>query len=88
MKMKTFAMLAAFASVVIGAFGAGAIHGQPQTQPRRPTFYISAFEVAHPEDIKPCSQQVHATFAPFGGGYVVRGGKTASLEREPPSVSR
>jgi uncharacterized protein (DUF1330 family) len=40
--------------------------------------------VTDPEGIKPYSQQVDATFAPFGGRYVVRGGKTASLEGEPP----
>ncbi|WP_189611029.1 DUF1330 domain-containing protein [Pigmentiphaga litoralis] len=42
--------------------------------------YVSEFEVTDPEGIKPYSAGVDATFAPFGGRYIVRGGTVASLE--------
>jgi uncharacterized protein (DUF1330 family) len=84
MKTRTIALLAAVASVAIGAFGTGAIFAQAQSPPTRPAFYISEFELSDPEGIKPYSQRVEATFAPFTGRYVVRGGQTASLEGDQP----
>jgi uncharacterized protein (DUF1330 family) len=84
MKTRTTALLAAVASVAIGAFGAGAIFAQTQSQPKRPAFYISEFELSDPEGIKPYGQQVEATFAPFTGRYIVRGGQTTSLEGDQP----
>ena len=84
MKTRTFALLAAVACVTFGAFGTGAILAQTQNPPRGPAFYISEFELSDPEGIKPYSQQVEATFAPFTGRYVVRGGQTASLEGDQP----
>ena len=45
-----------------------------------PAIYVSEFEVTDPEGIKPYSAGVDATFAPFGGRYIVRGGTVASLE--------
>ena len=84
MKMKTVVMLAAVASLTIGALGAATIHAQTPTQPTRPAFYVAEFEVTDAEGIKPYSQQVEATFMPFSGRYVARGGKTVSLEGETP----
>ena len=84
MKARNIALLAAVASIAIGTFGTGAILAQTQSQPKRPAFYISEFELSDPEGIKPYSQQVEATFAPFTGRYVVRGGQTASLEGDQP----
>jgi uncharacterized protein (DUF1330 family) len=84
MKTRTIALLATVASVAIGAFGTGAIFAQTQSPPKRPAFYISEFELSDPEGIKPYSQQVEATFAPFTGRYIVRGGQTASLEGDQP----
>jgi uncharacterized protein (DUF1330 family) len=69
---------------VIGAFGTGAIVAQTQNQAKQPAFYISEFELSDPEGIKPYSQQVETTFTPFTGRYLVRGGRTASLEGEQP----
>jgi uncharacterized protein (DUF1330 family) len=84
MKAKTVAILAAVASLAIGAFGVPAIHAQTPTQPMRPAFYVAEFEVTDAEGIKPYSQQVEATFKPFSGRYVARNGKTVSLEGEAP----
>jgi uncharacterized protein (DUF1330 family) len=46
-------------------------------------YYISEFEVTDAEGIRPYSLAVESTFRPYGGKYVVRGGKTVSLEGEP-----
>jgi uncharacterized protein (DUF1330 family) len=83
MKTKTVAMLAAVASLGIGAFGVAAIHAQTPTPPR-PAFYVAEFEVTDAEGIKPYSQHVEATFKPFSGRYIARSGKTESLEGEAP----
>ena len=84
MNMRTIGLLAVVGAVATGAFGTDVIFAQTQTQPKRPAFYISEFELSDPEGIKPYSQQVEATFAPFTGRYVVRGGQTASLEGDQP----
>jgi uncharacterized protein (DUF1330 family) len=47
---------------------------------KAPAFYVAEFELTNPEGIRPYSAAVESTFTPFGGRYVVRGGKTASLE--------
>lgn len=46
-------------------------------------YYISEFEVTDPDGIRPYSAAVESTFVPFGGRYVVRGGRIASREGEP-----
>ena len=84
MNTRGIVLLAVVAAVATGAFGTDVIFAQTQTQPKRPAFYVSEFELSDPEGIKPYSQQVEATFAPFTGRYVVRGGQTASLEGDQP----
>jgi uncharacterized protein (DUF1330 family) len=58
-----------------------------QTQPaggaRASAYYIAEFELTDPEGIRPYSAAVESTFTPFGGRYVVRGGKVTSLEGAP-----
>jgi uncharacterized protein (DUF1330 family) len=56
-----------------------AAHAQTSSS-KAPAFYISEFELTNPEGIRPYSAAVESTFTPFGGRYVVRGGKVASLE--------
>ena len=56
-------------------------HGQTAAAPR-PAYYLADFELTHPDAIKPYSAQVAATFAPFGGRYLVRGGTQTLLEGE------
>ena len=85
MKMKTIAQVSALLTIVgVGVLSAQSIHAQAPSQSARPALYVSEFELTDPEGIKPYSQQVDGTFAPFSGRYVVRGGKTVSLEGEPP----
>jgi uncharacterized protein (DUF1330 family) len=49
-----------------------------------PAYYVAEFEVTDPEGMKPYSAKVEATFKPYGGHFIVRGGKTISLEGEAP----
>jgi uncharacterized protein (DUF1330 family)/quinol monooxygenase YgiN len=52
--------------------------------PQRKAYYIAHFEPSNPEAIKPYSARVASTFQPFGGRFVVRGGRVAPLEGEGP----
>jgi uncharacterized protein (DUF1330 family) len=84
MKTNKPALVAVLASVAISALGITAPRAQEPSAAQRPAFYISEFELTDPEGIKPYSARVDATFAPFGGRYVVRGGQIAPLEGEAP----
>ena len=46
----------------------------------RPAIYVAEFEVTDMEGIKPYSAQVESSFAPFGGRFLVRGGRLVSQE--------
>ena len=46
-------------------------------------YYLSEFELTDAEGIRPYSAAVESTFRPYGGWYVVRGGKVISLEGAP-----
>ena len=84
MKTKYTVVLAVLAGVVIGALAVTGLHAQTASSSNLPAFYISEFELTDPAGIKPYSARVASTFEPFGGRYIVRGGKIASLEGEPP----
>ena len=61
-----------------------ALHAQAPSRPVAPAYYIADFELTDPEGIRPYSAGVAATFEPFGGRFIVRGGEIAALEGEPP----
>ena len=67
-----------------GAVGAGLVpaRAQPAVTPR--AYYVAEFELRDPEGIKPYSAGVAGTFEPFGGRFIVRGGRIAALEGPPP----
>lgn len=82
MKTMRSLLLALLTCVAISSFPTKALKAQtPGAKP--PAYYLSEFELTDPEGIKPYSAAVESTFTPFGGRYVVRGGKVASLEGEP-----
>jgi len=83
MKTKRYLLLAVFCAIAAGGLPLTAGHAQAPAAAKPVAFYISEFEVTNPDGIKPYSAAVDSTFAPFGGRYVVRGGKVASLEGEP-----
>jgi uncharacterized protein (DUF1330 family) len=46
-------------------------------------YYLAEFRLTDAEGIRPYSAAVESTFRPYGGSYVVRGGKVTSLEGAP-----
>jgi len=83
MKMKP-GMRHLFATTVIGLAAASGPHAQEAPAGKARAFYISEFVVTDREGMKPYSAQVESTFRPFGGRYIVRGGKISTLEGEGP----
>lgn len=83
MLKRTF-FLAVLTGGAVCAVGAGLVpaRAQPAATPR--AYYVAEFELRDPEGIKPYSAGVAGTFEPFGGRYVVRGGRIAALEGPPP----
>lgn len=53
-----------------------------------PAYYVAEFEVTDPEGMKPYSAQVESTFKPYGGHFIVRGGKILPLEGAAPARRR
>lgn len=58
-------------------------HAQPGPTATGPAIYVSEFEVTDPDGMKPYSANVEASFATFGGRYIVRGGNVVSQEGAP-----
>lgn len=83
MKSKRSLLFALLTAAVICGLPAKTLYAQPVPGAKPPAYYISEFELTDPEGIRPYSAAVESTFAPFGGRYVVRGGKVALLEGEP-----
>ena len=48
--------------------------------PPASAIYVAEFEVTDMDGIKPYSANVESTFAPFGGRFIVRGGRLVSQE--------
>ncbi|MGA2607307.1 MAG: DUF1330 domain-containing protein [Terriglobia bacterium] len=74
--------LAVLAGVLIGVAGVRAIHAQQVKTP--PAYVIAEVEVTDPTTLKKYSETAPQIVESFNGRYVVRGGKTQSLEGEPP----
>ncbi len=83
MKTKS-TLVAVLAGVVIGAIAIKALHPEALSASKVPAFYIAEFEVIDRESLKPYSAGVQSTLEPFGGRFIVRGGKIAALEGEAP----
>jgi uncharacterized protein (DUF1330 family) len=82
MKANRKLVLAALVGVSIGAVCARVI--QAQQVKLAPGYFIAEVEVTDPAMAQKYGEKVPATLAPFNHHYVVRGGKTQSLEGEPP----
>ncbi len=82
MKTNLKLALAVLAGVSIGAAGARTIHAQQVKAP--PAYVIAEVDVTDPATMQKYGEKVPETLAPFEHHYVVRGGKTQSLEGEPP----
>jgi len=74
--------------VLLGMLGLGlagavrlvSVPGQAQSVATSKAYYVAEFELTDPEGIKPYSTGVAATFKPFGGRFIVRGGKLVSRD--------
>jgi uncharacterized protein (DUF1330 family) len=76
-------VLAVLAGIMIGVAGAAAIHAQQVKAP--PAYVVADVDVTDPTTFQKYAAQVPGTLVPFDGHYLVRGGKTKSLEGEPPT---
>lgn len=86
MKIRSALLMAAMCSLIWGPMqsrSAMAAQDLPLANTQQPpVYYVSEFEVTDPEGIKPYSAKVESTFRQFGGRYIVRGGKSETLEGE------
>ena len=74
--------LAVIAGVAIGVAGATAIHAQQDNV--APAYLIAELEVTDSTAFQKYASSVPATLAPFGGHYLVRAGRTVTLEGDQP----
>ncbi len=65
-------------AAIVGALSFTASAQTPP--PSNSAIYVAEFEVTDMEGIKPYSASVESTFAPFGGRFIVRGGRLVSQE--------
>ena len=74
--------LAVLAGVVIGVGGAATIHAQQVRVP--PAYVIAEVDVMDPTTFQKYAEKVPGTLTPFDGRYLVRNGKTLTVEGEAP----
>lgn len=81
MKKNYIVAAAMLAGITLGSLGTQMLKAQ-----KSPPAYFMAevFEVSNPDQFKTYAAGVPATVEKYGGHYLVRGGKTESLEGEPP----
>ena len=82
MKANYKLTLAVLAGTVLGVVGANAIHARQMKTPAG--YVIAEVDVTDPATFKQYSDKAPGTMAPFNGRYVIRGGKTLSLEGDAP----
>ena len=85
-KLKGVAL--ALAGLAFFAASSGQVIASEAKAATPPAYYVAEFEITDAEGIKPYSAQVESTFKPYGGHFIVRGGKTISLEGEAPKRRR
>lgn len=82
--LKRTLLLTILTGGAIGPAGMGPVPAQAQPATTPWAYYVAEFELRDPEGIRPYSAGVAATFEPFGGRFIVRGGRIAALEGPPP----
>jgi uncharacterized protein (DUF1330 family) len=82
MKTNHKLTLAAISGVVIGVAGATVIHAQQIKT--APAYLVAELSVTDTTTFQKYASGVPATIAPFNGHYLVRAGKTETLEGEAP----
>jgi uncharacterized protein (DUF1330 family) len=84
MKKNYQLILGVLVGIMTGVAGDMAIHAA-QTKPL-PGYVIAEVDVHDPAMFQQYGAKVPGTLAPFNGHYLVRGGKTMSIEGEPPPM--
>jgi uncharacterized protein (DUF1330 family) len=80
--MKTRCLL--IPAMVAGlALGGGSAPASPSPSPSQPAYFVAEYKVTDAAGMKPYREGVEATFKPFGGHFMVRGGSTVALEGAP-----
>jgi uncharacterized protein (DUF1330 family) len=82
MKANYKLTLAVLAGTIFGVAGATAIHARQMKTP--PAYVIAEVDVTDPATFKQYADKTPGTMAPFNGHYIIRGGKTLSLEGDAP----
>jgi len=82
MKTNRKIMLALLAGAVFGIAGARAIHARPAAM--LPGYVVAEVDVTDPATFQKYAEKAPGTIAASGGHYVIRGGKSMSIEGEPP----
>jgi uncharacterized protein (DUF1330 family) len=73
-------VLAVVAGITVGSFGTQILKAQKSP----PAFIVAEVDVNNPDQFKTYAAGVPATMDKYAGHYLVRGGKTESLEGEAP----
>jgi uncharacterized protein (DUF1330 family) len=82
MKTNYKIMLAVLVGVLIGIAGATVIHARV-VRPL-PGYVVAEVDVTDPATFQKYADKAPGTIASFNGHYIIRGGKTLSVEGEPP----
>ena len=82
MRVNCRFVLVLLTGLLIGVSGARLIHAQPTKTP--PAYVIAEVEVTDPTTLQKYGEKAPQIVASFNGHYVVRGGKTVTLEGEAP----
>ena len=82
MKTNRKIMLALLAGAVFGIASARAIHARPAAT--LPGYVVAEVDVTDPATFQKYAEKAPGTIAASGGHYVIRGGKSMSIEGEPP----
>jgi uncharacterized protein (DUF1330 family) len=82
MKIKYKLALTLFTGVVIGLAAGTAMHAQQTKAP--PAYVIAEPVISDLATFQKYGQQVPGTLEPFGGHFLVRGGKVEALEGDAP----
>jgi uncharacterized protein (DUF1330 family) len=82
MKTNHKLMWAVLAGALIGVAGAAAIHAQQAKV--LPGYVVAEVDVTDPATFKEYAEKTPGTVTASGGHYIIRGGKSVSIEGEPP----
>jgi uncharacterized protein (DUF1330 family) len=82
MKTNYKLMIAVLAGAAIGVGGATAIHARQAKV--LPGYVVAEVDVTDPATFQKYSEKAPGTIAASNGHYIIRGGKSVSIEGEPP----